>query len=191
MTPSASTAQALDRYMDRAIEHQLDQAGRLPQIPFDTQWLSDCYINGADDGEITQWRPVRQSETSDLFARIGQALEQKIHPDIVTFYSRYWSDPLPAHHQSNSLSLLQLWNPEDGERLRSNLLGHALMKTRKKQPLTLFFACTEPDDMFISLNNADGTIWLEAPGKKPLRQIADNLAAFLDALQPDTIADQE
>jgi SecY interacting protein Syd len=191
MTPSASTAQALDRYMDRALAYQLEHAGRLPLLPYDARWDSECYANPAADGEPTPWRPVRQIDTSDLFDRIGQALEQRIHPDIVTFYSRYWSDPLPARHLSNKLSLLQLWNLEDGERLRSNLLGHALMKSRKKQPLTLFFACTEPEDMFISLNNSDGTVWLEAPGKKPLRQIANSLAAFLDALEPDTIADQE
>ncbi|UTW13781.1 SecY-interacting protein [Marinobacterium rhizophilum] len=191
MTPSASTAQALDRYMDRALEYQLAHAGRLPLLPFDAKWSSDCYATQAADDEPTPWRPVRQTEDSDLFERIGQALEQKIHPDIVTFYSRYWSDPLPARHLSNKLVLLQLWNPEDGERLRGNLLGHALMKARKKQPLTLFFASTEPEDMFISINNSDGTVWLEAPGKKPLRQIADSLAAFLDALEPDTIADQE
>lgn len=191
MTHSASTAQALDRYIDRALEYQLEHAGRLPLTPFDENWYSACYVDDAAAGEPTQWRPVRQSSPSDLFERIGQALELPIHPDIVTYYSRYWSDPLPAHHQCGRLSLLQLWNPEDGERLRSNLLGHALMKARSKQPLTLFFACTEPDDMFISLDNSDGTIWLEAPGKKPLRKIADNLAAFIDGLQPDTIQDQE
>ncbi|MCP8687865.1 SecY-interacting protein [Marinobacterium sedimentorum] len=191
MTQSANTAQALDRFIDRVLEHQLQQAGRLPLIAFDTEWRSDCYQSEAAAGAPTRWCPVRQADISDLFERIGLALEQPIHPDIVTFYSRYWSDPLPALHQSDRLTLLQLWNPEDGERLRSNLLGHALMKTRQKQPLTLFFATTEPDDMFISLNNSDGSIWLEAPGKKPLRKIADSLTPFLDTLQPDTIQDQE
>nr|WP_067296510.1 SecY-interacting protein [Marinobacterium profundum] len=191
MTPSASTAQALDRFIDRALEHQLQQTGRLPLVAFDSEWPSDCYQSEADADSPTHWRPVRQANINDLFERISLALEQPIHPDIVTFYSRYWSDPLPALHQSDRLTLLQLWNPEDGERLRSNLLGHALMKARKKQPLTLFFATTEPDDMFISLNNTDGSVWLEAPGKKPLRKIADNLTTFLDTLQPDTIQDQE
>jgi SecY interacting protein Syd len=191
MTQSSSTAQALDRFIDRALEHQLKTTGRLPQLPYDAQWPSDCYTREADPGQITQWRPVRQSSPSDLFERIGQALEQPIHPDFITFFSRYWSDPLPAYQNADRLSLLQLWNAPDGERLRSNLIGHALAKARKKQPLTLFFACTEPDDLFISLNNLDGTIWLEAPGKPPLRQIATTLADFLDSLQPDIIQDQE
>ena len=191
MTQSSSTAQALDRYIDRALEHQLQSTGRLPQLPHDEDWPSECYVSASSADAMTHWRPVRQSAPSDLFDRISEALEMPIHPDIITYYSRYWSDPLPARHSSGKLSLLQLWNPADGERLRSNLIGHALMKSRSKQPLTLFFACTEPDDLFISLHNQDGTIWLEAPGKKPVRQIADSLAEFLDSLAPDTIQDQE
>ncbi len=191
MNQSSSTAHALDCFIDRALEHQLQSVGRLPQLPYDADWPSDCYINATEGSLATLWRPVRQTTPTDLFERIGQALEQPIHHDIITFFSRYWSDPLPAHWNSDPLSLLQLWNAEDGERLRSNLIGHALMKARKKQPLTLFFACTEPDDLFISLNNQDGTIWLEAPGKEPLRQIADTLADFINSLQPDIIQDQE
>ncbi|MFC6668854.1 SecY-interacting protein [Marinobacterium aestuariivivens] len=191
MTRSSSTAAALDHFIERALARQLDQIGRLPQLPYDPEWPSDCYQTQATPGEPVGWRPVRQPGTSDLFARIGSALQLDIHPDIVSYYGRYWSDPLPARRSEGQLNLLQLWNPEDGERLRANLIGHVLEQARRKRPPTLFFACIEDDDLFISLDNRDGSIWLEAPGKKPLRQLHDTLADFLDSLQPDIIADQE
>jgi hypothetical protein len=43
MIQSANTAQALDRFIDRVLEHQLQQTGRLPLIAFVTQRRADCY----------------------------------------------------------------------------------------------------------------------------------------------------
>lgn len=191
MNSSSDVALALDRFIERALAHQLQQVGHLPRQPYDPAWVSACYTTLAEPGHLTEWRPVRRDEPDDLFDRIGEALELPLHPDIARFYGRYWSDPLPAHNDDGRLNLLQLWNAEDGERLRANLIGHALAKRQQKQPLTLFFACTEPDDLFLSLDNETGAVWLEAPGKKPLRRIADNLATFLDNLQPDIIQDQD
>ncbi|NVK44097.1 MAG: SecY-interacting protein [Oceanospirillaceae bacterium] len=183
---------ALDRFIERTVSQQLQQVGRLPRQPFDPEWPSECYEEPpATPGQPTAWRPVRQSEQSDLFERIAIALEQPLHPDIALFYGRYWSDPLPARRAEGTLSLLQIWNPEDGERLRANLIGHALNQLRRKQPLTLFFACVEDDDLFISLDNQDGSIWLEAPGRKPLRQLDTSLASFIDSLETALIPDQE
>jgi len=191
MTSNVSVDAALDRFVERALAHQLQQQGHLPRLPYDPDWPSACYEGASEPGRATPWRPVRQQTPSDLFERIGSALEQPLHPDIASFYSRYWSDPLPARREEGPLSLLQLWNPEDGERLRANLMGHALNQLRRRQPLTLFFACIDDEDLFVSLDNTDGSIWLEAPGKKPLRKLDNSLASFLDSLKPDIIPDQE
>lgn len=163
-----------------------------PKLPYDPDWPSLCYLDTADTGVAVAWHPVRNTEGSDMFQRLAEALEQKLHPDIIEFFSRYWSDPLPARlPDGRTICLLQAWNAEDMERLRSNLIGHALSKQKQKRSLTLFFGTLEPDsDFFLSLDNLDGSIWLERPGKAPEEKLADNLAELLHNLTPLSIADQ-
>ncbi|TVQ68133.1 MAG: SecY-interacting protein [Oceanospirillales bacterium] len=174
---------ALKHFMEKVM--MMCEAQGWPQLPYDKEWPSQCWQNEADEGVLTLWKPVPQTETIDMFERLSQALETEIHPDIADFYSVYWSDPLPAKAPQGELSLLQAWNPEDIERLRANLIGHALEKRRRKLPLTLFFAVTLPDgNLIISLDNADGSIWLESPGKPPHQRLANSLADFINQLEP-------
>ena len=64
---------------------------------------------------------------------------------------------------------------------------HALAKRQQRSPFTAFFANTDPDsDYFLSVDNATGQVLLEQPGRPPLRVVADNLASFLDSLEPPT-----
>lgn len=156
-----------------------------PHLPWEEQWQSPCLMRSANEGEEVPWQPVKINEPVDMFDRLAQALETPIHADLVTYFSAYWSDPIYAQHPDGELSLMFAWNADEFERLRANLIGHALNKRRMRQPLTLFFACTEPDaDEFISVMNDDGSIWLEAPGKPPLRKLASSLEAFLDEISP-------
>lgn len=156
-----------------------------PKLPWEAEWQSPCLLNTAAEGEAVGWQPIKLEQPIDMFERLGEALQTEIHPDLISYYSRYWSDPIYAEHPDGELSLLFAWNSEEFERLRANLIGHALNKRRLRQPLTLFFACTEPDaEEFISLMNDDGSIWLEAPGKPPLRKLAVSLEAFLAMLRP-------
>lgn len=156
-----------------------------PCLPWESEWQSPCLIRDADEGVEVPWRPVANESGTDMFERLAEALDTPIHPDLALYYSRYWSDPIYAQHADGELSLLFAWNPQEFERLRANLIGHALNKRRMRQPLTLFFACTEPDaEEFISLMNDDGAVWLEAPGKAPLRKLADSLEEFLDSIKP-------
>jgi SecY interacting protein Syd len=170
--------------------HQ-QQSTKTPEnllIEFDKDWPSLCYQSGAktDSTEpLVQWAPVKQTG-QDMFSRLEQALNTKVHPDIITFYTSYWANHLQASSPDGDLELLQIWNQEDMERLRSNLIGHALDKKKRKQALSFFFAITIPDDGMLSLNNDTGEIWYELPGKKPVRKIADSLAEFISSLQPNT-----
>lgn len=173
-----------------ALDHLMAQYVELPpfEIQYDPDWPSECYLHTTTNlqaGEHTQWQPVAQQSSNDMFLRLEEALEERIHPDLATFYTSYWSDPLPATCEHGDLSLIQVWNEEDMERLRGNLIGHALSKRDQKRPLTFFIACPEPDDnYFISIDNFSGEIWLERPGKPPIRKLADNLAEFLSTLTP-------
>jgi len=186
--PVSPTIAALDSFMEKLSAIQTTR----PLIRFDSQWLSECYAHQASDGDKVSWWPTQQTSPNDMFTRLEEALEEKIHQDIIDFYCRYWSDPLPATCSDGDLSLIQVWNNEDMERLRSNLVGHALSKRQQKRPLTFFIACPEPDeDYFISIDNFSGEVWLERPGKPPIRKLADNTAAFLDTLTPRPIPDME
>ena len=178
---------AMDRFIDKAIKLQPTP----PTLPFDENWPSLCYVHSSDK-ETVAWRPTRQLNSHDMFQRLSNALEEEIHPDIANFYSRYWSDPLPATSEDGDLSLIQVWNEEDLERLRGNLVGHALAKRKQKRPLTFFIACPEPDEnVFISVDNYSGEVLLEAPGKPPIRKLANNIAEFIDGLTPRHIPDTE
>lgn len=186
--PESAVSYAMDIFVNKLIALQPTPA----KTKFDKHWPSLCYINEERDGTTVGWRPTRQLESNDMFIRLSAALEEEVHPDIIDFYSRYWSDPLPASSVDGELSLLQVWNEEDLERLRSNLIGHALAKRQQKRPLTFFIACPEPDDdYFISVDNYSGEVWLEKPGKPPIRKLASNLAEFINELTPRPITDTE
>jgi SecY interacting protein Syd len=185
------TARALDAFMQRLTD--LHQPDSWPLTPYDPDWPSPCYQQEAATGVRVLWRPVLNTDGTDLFEGLSNALEQPIHPSVITFYSRYWSDHIPTQlPDGREVSLLQIWNREDFERLRGNLIGHALSKQKQKRPLTLFFATLEPDtDRFFSVDNTDGGIWLERAGKAPLERISDSLADFLDQLTPLKLPDVE
>ncbi|SEF69846.1 SecY-interacting protein [Marinobacterium lutimaris] len=179
-----SLTDTLDRFFDATLTAQLDKYGQEPSCTYDPEWPSPCILTEDPvEGSSVRWKPVLQDPTSDMFTRLSEALELEIHPDIVTWYTRCWSDHLQASHPEGELTLLFCWNEEDMERLRANLLGHIMAKQKQRQPLSLFFACTDGDE-FMTLNNEDGSIWLERPGKKPLRQLASSLQAFLEQLTP-------
>ncbi|EPJ49952.1 MAG: hypothetical protein OFPI_21620 [Osedax symbiont Rs2] len=182
---SSKLDQALDQFIDNWCQHQRHHSPQSMSIEYDSQWPSACYSDSQQlmDGELCQWQPERQQH-QDMFSRLADALDEAVHPDIVTFYSRYWSTHLPATSDEGDLELLQVWNQDDMERLRSNLLGHALAKRKLKQPLSFFIALTYPDEGMLCVDNNSGEIWYEMPGKKPIRKIADSLCTFLSRIKP-------
>jgi SecY interacting protein Syd len=177
-----TVAAALDRLIER-------YRRRFPvlEADYDPHWRSPCELAetaGADPGRV-RWEPLRRPVEVDLFAGLERALELPLHPDIKSYYGRYWSGNLETRAPDGHVSLLQLWNEEDADRLVENLIGHALAKRRSRSPFTVFFACTEPDsELFLSIDNDSGQVLLEAPGRKPLRVVASRLAGFLDTLMP-------
>ncbi|WP_106592007.1 SecY-interacting protein Syd [Marinobacterium halophilum] len=190
MMMDTDTAQALDSFMQQV--DALHSASGWPRLPYDPDWPSQCYQHTANAGVEVSWHPVHNHDGTDMFDRLSTALGITIHPALATYFSRYWSDPLPARlPDGREICLLQAWNPEDLERLRANLVGHALSKHKQKRPLTLFFATLEPDtDYFLSIDNQSGHIWLERPGKPPQEQLASSLGELLRNLTPLPLTDQ-
>ena len=165
------------------IERTLDLTdSRLLSSPFDPEWRSECEVYQSSDK--TFWRPIVQSPRVD-FSGLANAIEAPIHPDIVSYYGSYWSGTLEADSREGRVSLIQLWNPDDFERLITNLVGHALNKIRAKHPYTVFFATTEPDsELFLSIDNTSGVVMLEEPGKSPIREVESDIGTFLTRMEP-------
>ncbi len=181
MTTQQATISALEQFVNQWL--QLHQ--KRPTVIYDSKWPSSCHQNQpGTDGEPCLWQPVPQHPATDMFQRLSAALEVEVHPSLEAYFTQFWADPLLATAPDGDLVLLQVWNEEDMERLRANLVGHALAKHKQKRPLTFFFACTEPDDGILSVMNDDGSIWFEYPGKPPVRKVADNLPEFLSTLTP-------
>ena len=156
--------------------------------PFDPEWRSPCETGGPIDRgsgaePVIRWRPQPRSAVD--FGGLEHALELTIHPDVKEYYGTFFSGNLEAEAADGHVSLILLWNDADTDRLVENLIGHALAKRRAREPMTVFFACTEPDsELFLSVDNASGAVLLEQPGRKPLRQVAGSLAEFIESLAP-------
>jgi|TARA_R110000868_G_scaffold62084_5_gene187990 SecY interacting protein Syd len=172
--------------LDEFVQRYVIAAKKHPEmlvVEYDSDWPSDCYIDSGNTGDSVNWQPVKRSGTAN-FNDLETALEMKIHQDVISFYSAYWSDNLNAQTNQGSLQLLQPWNQGDFERLQQNLVGHILMKRRLKQPETLFFALTDEDDFILTLDNSSGEVVLEQVGLLPKEVLAPNLATFIQSLQP-------
>lgn len=176
----SSVKTALDAFIQRALD--LTSDGYF-QAEYDPEWRSECEVD-SPEGEQVRWRPVPQRIPVN-FSGLENALEVPIHPDIVAYYGSYWSDTLEATADEGHVSLIQLWNLQDFDRLIENLIGHALAKQKIKQPFTVFIATTDPEsELFLSIDNQSGKVLLEEPGKPPLREVEENVATFLDRLKP-------
>ena len=171
--------QALADLIERSLA--LSQ-GQLLCSPFDPEWRSDCEVHQTADQ--TFWRPVEQTPKVN-FSGLANAVEAPIHPDIVSYYSSYWSGTLEADSEEGRVSLSQLWTQDDFERLIRNLVGPALNKIRARHPFTVFFATTDPDsELFLSIDNESGAVLLEEPAKAPIREVETDISTFLNRLEP-------
>lgn len=140
----------------------------------DPKWPSPCEGDG-------RWHPVKRQPGAD-FANVEAALGMALHPSIKAFYGHYFMEYLKVWHPRGEVQLLGAWNEEDFDRLQQNLIGHVLMKRRLKQPITLFFACTDDENFMLSIDNDSGEVVLEPVGLPAQEVLAKDLASFLDSL---------
>lgn len=178
------------------LTHLIDEAMALTdhgyfKINHDEEWPSLCIVTESinkrttnSSNEVSHWRPTPQLCPVN-FDGLANALGEAIHPDVVTYFSSFWSGSLQAKTREGPLSLIQIWNTEDFDRLIENLIGHLLAKQRAKLPFTIFFATTDPDsELFLSIENSTGRILLEEPGSPPIKEVDPNLVCFLKRVTP-------
>lgn len=163
----------------------LAQDQGLPVIDADPDWPSPCEMKS---GTEVRWQPIEQSrvlgDESLNFQNIEQALDIKLDSQYQTFFTLYFADRFNASHEKGQLQYLQAWSVQDFERLQQNLIGHLMMKSKLKQPATLFFAVTDEDDLNIVIENDTGKVSLEYVGKEPHQVLANSLAEFIADTTP-------
>ena len=181
---NSPVTQALSAFIER-YEMAAEKIGlSFPRLPLDQDWVSECQARTCDEEGLASWRPVAQVRAVD-FSGLENALELEIHPDVKAYYGSFWSGSLEATSSEGHVSLIQLWNPADFDRLIENLIGHALAKKRLKHALTIFFANTESEsEYFLSVDNSTGEVLLEKPGVAPVQKVDVCLADFISRLSP-------
>jgi len=160
---------------------------------FDKDWFSPCLMKDEDvlinnsinltHDNLVTWAPFSRGGEENL-ANIERALEISIPAELHYLFCGYYSHDLSAEAADGSLTILQAWNEHDFERLQKNLIAHVLMKRRLKQADTLFFALTDEDEIILSVELDSGAVVAERVGKKPHKQIANNLSEFIGSLKP-------
>lgn len=180
----SSVETALTNFIQRFTVAAASTDAAFPPQKYDPQWPSPCRIGLPDSAGYICWEPIRQNEKTD-FHGLENALGLDIHADIKAFYGTYWCATMQATAAEGQVSLIQLWNQQDFDRLIENLIGHALAKRRLKHPFTVFVANTESEsELFLSVDNTTGRVLLEEPGLPPRREVEENLASFIDRLTP-------
>lgn len=180
---SIAVKAALDRTLRRYVDHREDITGTLPTQEYDPEWPSECQIGEPGADGTIRWKPRERDSAAD-FSGLESALELEIHPDIKSFYGSYWAAAIEMQAAEGGVTLIQVWNDADFDRLVENILGHAMAKKRVKAPLTVFIACTDENEYMLSVDNDTGRVVLEEPGSPPSREVSPSLVEFLDRLQP-------
>lgn len=180
---SVSAGAALDRLLHRYVEHCRRVTGDLPAVEHDPAWPSECEIGEPDESAMKRWQPKARESVAD-FGGLERALEVEIHPDIKSFYGSFWAGTVELEAEEGGVTLIQIWNDADFDRLIENILGHAMAKQRIDAPLTVFIACTDEGELMLSVENDTGRVVLEEPGSLPIREVSPSLAEFLDRLNP-------
>ena len=179
-----SVTAALTAFIERYMREMQQKRKSLPRQEYDPAWPSCCQLGEPDTSGMITWRPVKRDQPAD-FSGLEYAFETTLHEDIKHYYGSFWSDGLAADCKEGEVNLILIWNEDDFQRLIGNIIGHALAKRRAKQPLTVFFACTEADsELFLSIDNTSGKVLLEQPGIPPLREVAPSLSHFIARLRP-------
>jgi SecY interacting protein Syd len=181
-TSNHSLSQALWLFSQRYLQEYRNEFNHLPIIETDKNWPSPCE-QGIHLKDYTLWQPQLINNTLN-FDNVESALEITLHADVKEYFTTVYSDSLDASCIEGELSLLLPWSDVDFSRLQENIIGHVIMKGKLKQKLTIFFAVTDNDNHILSIDNEDGTIWVEKVGCEPHKKVADSMVEFLALLTP-------
>lgn len=181
--PKSDVHSALAALLHKYVKLTQQQTGANPKVSLDSP-LADRNESPAiirNDGTCIEWMPAPHDNLA-LFTDLENGLGTPVHVDIKQFYGAFWSEGICCQSETGPIQLIQVWNQTDLEMLRENLLGHAFMKSKKRQPLTLFFGVADGENM-LTVDNATGQVFMEVAGRRPHLTLAANLATYLHSLE--------
>lgn len=185
-----SSLPALEIFLKHYHQAYIDKLGESPRY-YPRGENSDC-IEGdmaeelewsKHDEFLVFWKPVKRQDVGS-FGNVESALELALHSDIHRFYGDHFSAPLLFDSKWGQGELLQAWNLTDFGYLQQNIIGHLMMKKKLKQEPTWFVGVLEDGDKMLTVDNSDGSVWIEIPGEKPSERLSDNLNSFIEQLTP-------
>jgi SecY interacting protein Syd len=179
-----SCSSALDCFIKNYLKSYQDTLSEFPRYyPLGEDSICIQGTFNADTDDTVFWQPIKRDNVAD-FSNVEHALNIQLHQDIHAFYGQYFSAPLPFTASFGDGELLQAWNQDDFENLQQNVIGHLIMKKKLKQPATWFIGVLDDDDEMLTVNNDDGSVWIEIPGEKQRTKLAESLTAFLEQISP-------
>lgn len=179
----SDTKEALNNLFERFLERYRREQDSLPYSRYQEDWESACIVRTDSDLERIYWRPLPRQESHPL-PELERGLETRLHPDLLTYYGSFWADGIRVDSPWGEIGLIQVWNDEDLEHLKENLLGHAFSRLKRRRPLT-FFIGVQSDERIISIDNDSGAILRERPGRGRDEVLCDSLRDFLRQLHPN------
>jgi SecY interacting protein Syd len=182
------TQAALNQLLERFLTKHKAAHDSLPYVEFNPPWPSLCTETTEDKNEDSTsnklfWHPVKR-EQSELFISLEKGLEFDFPSELNSFYGSFWSNGICVNFEELKLQLIQIWNEEDEEHLKHNILGHCYARLKGKLPLSYFIGSSDCDEV-LSLSHETGEVLLERPGKKAHRVLADSLPKFLALCEPN------
>lgn len=180
---SQSAVELLGQFAEHYIKVVREKSGSLPQIDHDPDWSSPCEVGEADSEQQIGWQPVTRKQSVG-FSQVEEAMDITLHPSVSDYYGHYFSGPLAATIAGRVIELLQVWNEDDDDRLRQNIIGHLLMQKKLKHSPTVFIGCIHNSEQMISIDNVSGAVIIEVAGVRERQTLAASLADFLAELAP-------
>ena len=175
------TAQALQDFTQRYIDIWQQQQQSL-QCSTDLYGIpSPCITTTLEDAVCWQSVPVTDAVTLEGVAR---ALDITLQPAIHTYYTTQYAGDMRARFLGETLTLLQVWSPDDFLRVQENLIGHLVTQKRLKLSPTLFIATLDSELDVISVCNLTGEVVKETLGTQHRQSLSPSLASFLNQLEP-------
>lgn len=175
------TAEALQTFTHRYCDAWQQQSGTLPRSEALYGVPSPCLESTGD--EVIFWKPQPFVPALTLEA-IEKALNIVVQPAIHAFYTTQFAGDMPATFMGRELTLLQVWSPEDFQRVQENQIGHLVTQQRLKLSPTLFIGTLDSDLDVVSVCNLSGEVVVETLGTRQRTTLAPSLEAFLAQLIP-------
>lgn len=173
---------ALEKFINKYHQEYQQAMNELPRY-YPVGEDSEC-IAGEYKGDVEQfvhWWPVLREKPAN-FENVERALDITLHSDINEFYGKLYSAPIYFDSEFSSGELIQPWNNDNFNLLQQNIIGHLMMKKKLKQAATWFIGTIDDSDNMLTVNNDDGSVWVEVPGELPSQKLADSIECFLEGL---------